>query len=73
MKIGVISDTHDHVETLKKVVDFLNKNCDLVIHCGDLCSPFSAKALLDLKIPLYFTFGNNDAEKCKITEICLGL
>ncbi len=69
MKIGIISDSHDNVWALRKAIEFLNEKCDLVIHCGDLCSPFSAKELLKLKKPLYFVFGNNDAEKCKIKEI----
>ena len=42
MKIGVISDTHDHLENISKAVTvFNNKNVDVLIHCGDYVSPFT--------------------------------
>jgi putative phosphoesterase len=69
MKIIIISDSHDNLKELKKIIEFANKNGDLLIHCGDLCSPFTAKELLNLKIPFIYIFGNNDAERDKIKDI----
>ncbi len=61
MKIGIISDTHDHkVHTKKAVQVFLDKKVEQVIHCGDFCSPF----MMNLFKPLKMTavFGNNDGD-----------
>lgn len=39
MKLAVISDTHDNLANIKKVVDWLNKEkINLLLHCGDINS-----------------------------------
>jgi len=69
MKILIISDTHDNLKELREIIELANKKFDFLIHCGDLCSPFTAKELLKLEIPFIYVFGNNDAEKRLIEEI----
>ena len=62
MKIGVISDTHDHLENIKKAINILEeKNIKTLVHLGDYCSPFSIPLLKTEKV--YAIFGNNDGEK----------
>lgn len=62
MLIGICSDSHDHVENLKKAVSvFKEKNVAKVIHAGDYCSPFTIP-LFD-GLPLHGIFGNNDGDK----------
>jgi len=40
MKIALISDSHDNVANLEKLIDWLNKNqISVLIHAGDLCAP----------------------------------
>ncbi|MHA1794561.1 MAG: metallophosphoesterase family protein, partial [Promethearchaeota archaeon] len=35
-KIGILSDTHDNLPKIKKVVElFIAENVDLITHCGD--------------------------------------
>lgn len=64
--IGVISDTHDQVHHLEKVIDFFNQeSVDLVIHCGDWVSPFTLVHYAGLEAPLYGVFGNNDGDKLR--------
>ncbi|MEW6456535.1 MAG: metallophosphoesterase [Acidobacteriota bacterium] len=64
MKIGIISDTHDHREYAKKTVDiFNNENCSLIIHSGDFVAPFIINDLMNLKCPMIGVFGNNDGER----------
>jgi len=65
MKIGIISDTHDNIPLIKKAVDIFNKeNVELVLHAGDIISPFIApKCFKDLKCKLKLVYGNNDGEK----------
>jgi uncharacterized protein len=61
MKIGIISDTHNDVEMVKKAVDiFRERKVDLVVHAGDLTS---AK-LIELfdGLPAKFVLGNCDLD-----------
>lgn len=73
MKIGVISDTHDHMNNVKDFVKkFIDLKVDAVFHCGDLVAPFMAPVFEPLKkmnIPLYFVYGNNDGERAGIKKI----
>jgi putative phosphoesterase len=69
MKIGVISDIHDHITNLEKAIDVLNKKkADLVIFCGDLSSPFVIEYFRDLKAPVKAVFGNNEGDRVNILE-----
>ena len=69
MKIGIISDTHDQIDAIKKVVKLLNEeNVELVFHCGDWVSPFSLFYYKDLKCPMKGLFGNNDGDKFRHIE-----
>lgn len=62
MFIGICSDTHDHVEHIKKAVSlFKEKKVEKVIHAGDYCSPFTIPLFEGL--PLHGIFGNNDGDK----------
>jgi putative phosphoesterase len=63
MKIGIISDTHDQIERIKKTVKILNKeDVKLVVHCGDIVSPFVLQFFKDLNCPIKFLFGNNTGD-----------
>ncbi|MHA1130098.1 MAG: metallophosphoesterase [Candidatus Helarchaeota archaeon] len=75
MKIGIISDSHDHIENIRKAVQFFNdQKVGYVFHAGDIISPFIAPlAFKELKAKLILVFGNNDGEllflKQKFNEI----
>lgn len=61
MKIGIISDTHDHIENTKKAIEIFKKQqVELVIHCGDFCSPFMIPLFKETNI--IAVFGNNDGD-----------
>lgn len=63
MKIGVISDTHDNLDNTRLVVEKLKKEkVEALIHCGDISAPFVIPILAELKVPVYVTLGNNEAE-----------
>jgi hypothetical protein len=62
MKIAIISDIHDNIPNLKKVLDYcaLNK-IKKIICCGDLASIETLDFLNDnFEGEIYFTFGNMD-------------
>lgn len=62
--IGIMADSHDNLDAIRMVVDFFNKsNVSLVIHAGDLVSPFTANEFKKLNCEFKAVFGNNDGEK----------
>lgn len=64
MKIGVLSDTHDQGDLIRKAVDCFNsEKVEWVFHCGDWVSPFILYFFQGLKAPLRGVFGNNDGDK----------
>jgi uncharacterized protein len=61
--VGVISDTHDQVHYLPKVVAyFQQRGIEALIHCGDWVSPFTLPHFQALNVPIYAVFGNNDGD-----------
>ncbi len=46
MKIGIISDTHDDLGVLERVLGILrDEEINKLLHCGDLCGPAVVEAL----------------------------
>ncbi len=49
MKIAIISDTHDNLANLKKTLSIIVKeDVELLIHCGDIFRPETAKDILKI-------------------------
>jgi len=65
MKIGIISDSHDHHQNVLKAVDIFNsQEVEYILHAGDIISPFAAAAFSEVKGAEFIAvFGNNDGEK----------
>ncbi|HHT18230.1 MAG: metallophosphoesterase [Euryarchaeota archaeon] len=62
--IGIMSDSHDNLKAIRSALDVFNQaNVELVIHAGDLISPFTAMEFEKLNAPLEAIFGNNDGER----------
>jgi len=62
--VGIISDSHDNLDSIKEAVEFLNRECiEVLIHAGDLISPFTIPLFSEFEGEKYFVFGNNDGEK----------
>ncbi|AKB14055.1 hypothetical protein SAMN02910340_00899 [Methanosarcina thermophila] len=67
--IGILSDSHDNMNALRKAVEFFNeRGVKAVLHAGDIISPFTVRAFEELKPKLYFVFGNNDGDKLTLTK-----
>ena len=62
MKIAVLSDIHDHIWNLKKVLDQIKGNVETIIFCGDMCAPFTAGILGKAGVSIYACLGNNDED-----------
>lgn len=69
MKIAILSDSHDHIANLEKVVATLKGKVEAAIICGDFCSPFSAKKLSELGVPIYACLGNNDEDQIGLLKM----
>ena len=50
IKIGVFSDSHDHMENIRKAIEiFLEQKVEKIVHCGDIVAPFMVRAMSELK------------------------
>ncbi|MDD5220166.1 MAG: metallophosphoesterase [Candidatus Bipolaricaulis sp.] len=69
MKIGILSDSHDNLPALGRIVERFNaEGVGLVLHAGDFVSPFTAVPLGRLRAPLVGVFGNNDGDRLYLTR-----
>ena len=68
MRLGIISDIHDNLWNLRPAIAFLNANADVLLCCGDLCSPFVMDEMRKFAGPVHIIFGNNDADLFRITR-----
>ena len=69
MKLGILSDSHDNLPALARIVERFNaENVDLVLHAGDFVSPFTTIPLSKLRAPLIGVFGNNDGDRLYLTR-----
>ena len=67
MQVAIISDIHDHIANLRTALK-LAQDCELLLVCGDLCSPFIIKELAQgFSKDIHIVFGNNDADLFRIT------
>jgi uncharacterized protein len=67
--IGAVSDSHDNLPKIEKVVELLNElKVELVLHAGDYVSPFTIARFKKLKCPLIGIFGNNDGDHQLLTK-----
>ncbi len=74
MIIGIMSDTHDHLDNLNKALAlFEEKGVGHIIHAGDFTSPFTYFRAIN-KFGGEFTgiFGNNDGDKISLNNVFKG-
>ncbi|MDQ4074952.1 MAG: metallophosphatase family protein [Chloroflexota bacterium] len=74
MRIGILSDIHDHVWNLQAALHWMNgaqgeQGVEALICCGDLCSPFIVGLLAEglPERPIHIVFGNNDGDLFRIS------
>ena len=61
MRIGVVSDTHNNLRNVTRIVELLNEaRVDRVVHTGDITQPKTLEVLARLDAPLHGVYGNND-------------
>ncbi|MBS7287558.1 MAG: metallophosphoesterase [Candidatus Freyarchaeota archaeon] len=68
-----MSDSHDNMEAIRRAVDFFNnEGVELVIHAGDIISPFTMRAFKELACPLRAVTGNNDGDLLSLRKLFEG-
>lgn len=70
MQIGVISDTHDRLTTIRAALEiFRQRGIETLVHPGDVIAPFAAKLLAAFPGRLHITYGNNDGERAGLKTV----
>ncbi len=74
MRIGVVSDTHNHLANVARIVEIFNR-CDVahVVHTGDITQAKTLRVFAELSAPLSGVFGNNDLERASLDATCTEL
>lgn len=61
MILGVVSDTHNRISNVLKIIDIFNSNkVDFVIHTGDITKAETLRKFSELNCSLMGVYGNND-------------
>jgi len=64
MKIGVVSDTHNNLQNVRRIVELFNESgVERVIHTGDITQAKTLDVFAELTMPMYGVYGNNDQER----------
>jgi len=70
MLIGVVSDTHNNLKNIEKIISLFNEeNVELVIHTGDISNANAFKKFSRLSAKLVGVYGNNDRNEDGLSEI----
>ena len=68
MRIAIISDIHDNIWALAKVLEKI-QDCDALLCLGDLCAPFTIAQIRDgFAKQVYVVWGNNDGDKVMVAS-----
>ena len=69
MRIGVVSDTHNNLKSVAKIVSIFNdQKVEKVVHTGDITQSKTVEAFAEIKMPMYGVYGNNDLELESLTK-----
>jgi len=64
MRIGVVSDTHNNLRNVARIVEIFNAaGVERVVHTGDITQAKTLGILARLEAPLVGVYGNNDLER----------
>ncbi len=73
MRIGVVSDTHNHLRNVARIVQLFNAAAvDQVVHTGDITQARTLEVFAGLAMPFVGVYGNND-ERAALAAAAGGL
>ncbi len=74
MRIGVVSDTHNNLPNVRKIVALFNESgVDRVVHTGDITQGKVLREFSLLRAPMVGVFGNNDHDHEELGSIASAL
>jgi putative phosphoesterase len=69
MRLAIVSDIHDNVWTLQAALKSM-QDADLLICCGDLCSPFVVGLMAaGFRNPIHIVEGNNEGDWRRMSQV----
>lgn len=69
MRVAILSDSHDNIPNLRAAVTYCNAySVNMVIHCGDLISPFMLDELASFGGAVHLIYGNNVGDQHLISQ-----
>lgn len=72
MKVGVMSDSHDNISAIDKALKvFRDQDVDVLIHLGDIISPFALSKILEFPAKILIITGNNDGDILQLKELAI--
>lgn len=72
MKLGIMSDSHDNLPAIDKALKvFREQDIDLLIHLGDIISPFALSKVLEFPAKIIVVTGNNDGDLLQLKELAI--
>ena len=70
MRIGVVSDTHNNLRNVERIVAlFREAGVRRVVHTGDITQPRTLRALAEIGVPILAVFGNNDEREALLEGV----
>jgi putative phosphoesterase len=67
MKLGILSDTHNHADNTRQALDILReRGADRLVHCGDLTTPDIVALFEGWQVD--FVFGNMDNKRASLEQ-----
>ncbi len=68
-KIAILSDSHDQIANLRAAVRYCNEAAfEVLVHCGDLISPFMLGELAAFNGQVHLIYGNNAGDQHLISS-----
>lgn len=68
--LGVMSDSHDNLPSIEGALEvFRRKHVDVIVHLGDIISPFALVKVLEFPAKILIILGNNDGDHLQLKEI----
>ena len=72
MKIGILSDTHNHIENVESAIKLLRQeDVNILVHCGDFTDPATIRLFYGFRV--IAVYGNGDYATGQIRQNLLEL
>ncbi|MEM4683108.1 MAG: metallophosphoesterase family protein, partial [Ignisphaera sp.] len=67
-----MSDSHDNIVAIEKALNIFRKeDIDVLIHLGDIISPFAFAKILEFPAKILVVLGNNDGDIVQLKEMAI--